>query len=99
MVTSLATGVLITIIGESVLQDRLIQLLAGHHVSGYTITPVQGMGSTGKRMSDMEGYNTNIEIKTIVPLAISTKLIEDLKPLKSTHALIAFRQPVDGLFD
>jgi len=99
MSTSLAKGTLVTIIGEAVLQDRLIQLLTKLGVSGYTIIPAQGAGSHGRRMGDMAGYNTNIEIKTIVTSETSNQLLEDLKPLQSNHALIAFRQTVDGLFD
>ncbi len=99
MSSSLTKGVLVTIIGEAVLQDRLIQLLTKLGVSGYTIIPAQGAGSHGRRMGDMAGYNTNIEIKTIVTSAASDQLLEDLKPLQSSHALIAFRQTVDGLFD
>jgi nitrogen regulatory protein PII len=96
---SLAQGVLITIIGEAVLQDRLIQLLTKLGVSGYTIIPARGAGSHGTRMGDIAGYNTNLEIQTIVTPEISDQLLEDLKPLKATHALIAFRQTVEGLFD
>lgn len=99
MSSSLTQGVLVTIIGEAVLQDRLIQLLTKLGVSGYTIVPAQGAGSHGRRMGDMAGYNTNVEIKAIVTSAASDELMEDLKPLKSSHALIAFRQTVDGLFD
>lgn len=99
MSSSLTSGVLVTIIGEAVLQDRLIRLLTKLGVSGYTIIPAQGAGSHGKRMGDMAGYNTNIEIKTIVNSETSEQLLEDLKPFQSTHALIAFRQSVDGLFD
>lgn len=99
MSSSLAQGVLVTIIGEAVLQDRLIQLLIKLGVSGYTIIPAQGAGSHGRRMGDMAGYNTNIEIKTIATLETSDQLLEDLKPLQSNHALIAFRQSVEGLFD
>lgn len=99
MSTSLTSGVLVTIIGEAVLQDRLINLLMKLGVSGYTLIPAQGTGSHGRRMGDMAGYNTNIEIKTIVTPEISAQLFEDLKPLQSNHALIAFRQTVDGLFD
>ena len=99
MSTSLASGILVTIIGEAVLQDRLITLLIKLKVSGYTIIPAQGAGSHGRRMGDMAGYNTNIEIKTIVASEISDQLFEDLKPLQSNHALIAFRQSVEGLFD
>jgi Protein of unknown function (DUF3240) len=99
MSSSLTQGMLVTIIGEAVLQDRLIQLLTKLRVSGYTIIPAQGAGSHGRRMGDMAGYNTNIEIKTIVTSEASDQLLEDLKPLQSNHALIAFRQTVDGLFD
>nr|RNJ64935.1 MAG: hypothetical protein EDM05_33885 [Leptolyngbya sp. IPPAS B-1204] len=99
MSSSLTQGVLVTIIGEAVLQDRLIHLLTKLGVSGYTIIPAQGAGSHGRRMGDMAGYNTNIELKTIVAPETSDQLLEDLKPLQSNHALIAFRQAVEGLFD
>jgi nitrogen regulatory protein PII len=99
MSSSLAQGILVTIIGEAVLQDRLIQLLTKLGVSGYTIIPAQGAGSHGRRMGDMAGYNTNIEIKTIVASETSDQLLENLKFLQSNHALIAFRQTVEGLFD
>lgn len=99
MSSSLTQGTLVTIIAEAVLQDRLIHVLKNLGASGYTITPAQGAGSHGRRMGDMAGYNTNIEIKTLVALEASDQLLEDLKPLQSSHALIAFRQTVDGLFD
>ncbi|MGF1601465.1 MAG: P-II family nitrogen regulator [Thermosynechococcaceae cyanobacterium] len=99
MMSSLAQGVLVTIIGEAVLQNRLMQLLATLGVSGYTITPAQGAGSHGKRMGDIAGYNTNIEVKTIVTSELSDKLLEDLRPIQTNHALIAFRQTVEGLFN
>ncbi len=96
---SLATGTLVTMIGEAVLQDRLIKLLTKLGISGYTIIPAQGGGSHGRRMGDIAGYNTNVEIKTIVTSDLSDQLFEDLKLLQSTHALIAFRQTVEGVFD
>lgn len=99
MSSSFTQGFLVTMIGETVLQDRLIQLLTKLRVSGYTIIPAQGAGSHGMQMGDMAGYNTNIEVKTIVSSETSDQLLENLKPLQATHALIAFRQPVDGLFD
>jgi nitrogen regulatory protein PII len=99
MSSSFTQGFLVTIIGEAVLQDRLIQLLMKLGVSGYTIVPAQGAGSHGRRMGDIAGYNTNIEVKTVVAAEISDKLLENLQPLQATHALIAFRQKVEGLFD
>jgi hypothetical protein len=99
MSSPLAQGILVTIIGEAVLQDRLITLLTELDVSGYTLVPAKGAGSHGRRMGDIAGYNTNIEVKAVVTSADSEKLLEDLKSLQSTYALIAFRQNVDGLFD
>jgi hypothetical protein len=99
MASALTKGTLVTIVGEAVLQDRLINLLAQLKVSGYTVVPAKGAGSHGKRMGDIAGYNTNIEIKTIVSSDCSEQLLEGLQPFQETHALIAFRQEVEGLFD
>ncbi|MGB5631196.1 MAG: hypothetical protein WBM44_29250 [Waterburya sp.] len=99
MSSSLKQGILVTIVSEAVLQDRLIKLLITLGVSGYTIVPVQGAGSHGKRTGDMAGYNTNIEVKTIVSPEVSDQLLEKLKQFPETFALIAFRENVEGLFD
>ncbi|NJL47484.1 MAG: DUF3240 family protein [Leptolyngbyaceae cyanobacterium SM2_5_2] len=99
MSSSLSQGTLVTIIGEAVMQDRLINLLTKLAVSGYTLVPAKGAGSHGHRMGDIAGYNTNIEIKTVVTSEISDQLFEALRPLQETRALIAFRQTVEGLFD
>lgn len=92
-------GTLVTIIGEAVLQERLIHLLTQLRVSGYTLIPAKGAGSHGRRMGDVAGYNTNVEIKTIVSATIADQIIEALRPFQATHALIAFRQEVEGSFD
>ena len=99
MTNSLNQGILVTIVCEAVLQDRLLHLLKTLGVSGYTIIPAKGAGGHGKRMGDIAGYNTNIEVKTIVTPEISDQLLDELKQLQSNHALIAFRQKVEGLFD
>lgn len=100
MSSSFNQGILVTIVCEAVLQDRLIELLTTLGVSGYTIVPVQGAGSHGKRTGDMmAAYNTNIEVKTIVTPEVSDQLLEKLQQFPETYALIAFRQNVEGLFD
>jgi hypothetical protein len=99
MSSSLNQGSLVTIICETVLQDRLVKLLQTLNVSGYTIIAAQGAGGHGRRMGDMAGYNTNIEVKTIVSLETSNQLLEDLKDFPQNHALIAFRQKIEGLFE
>ena len=99
MSSTVNEGVLFTIICETYLQDRLIHLLQKVGVSGYTIIPAQGAGSHGRRMGDIAGYNTNIEVKTIVTPEKSDQLLDELDHFEITHALIAFRQKVEGLFD
>lgn len=90
-------AILITIIGESVLKESIIQMLKSFDISGYTLNQVQGEGSHGKRMGDISGYNTNIEIKTIVPKEVSDEIFTILKEHKGRHAFIAFRQQVEAL--
>jgi len=50
--TPVQPAVLLTIIGETVLKDRIVQLLKSHSVSGYTINQVgegsQTVGRYGK---------------------------------------------------
>jgi nitrogen regulatory protein PII len=99
MSSAFSQGILFTIICENFLQDRLIHLLQTVGVSGYTIIPAQGAGSHGRRMGDIAGYNTNIEVKTIVTPEKSDQLLDELNQFETSHALIAFRQKVDGLFD
>jgi hypothetical protein len=45
----------------------------------------------------MVGYNTNVEIKTIVSQAVSEAIYKGLVEYQENHALIAFRQKVEAL--
>jgi nitrogen regulatory protein PII len=95
--SSIKTVTLLTIIAETVLKDAIIKLLKSHEVSGYTLNQVQGEGSHGRRLGDVEGYNTNIEIKTLVSLEVSDAILESIKDYQGNHALLAFRQNVEAL--
>ena len=90
-------AVLVVIIGETVLQDRIIKLLKELGVNGYTLSQAQGAGRHGSRKGDMSGYNTNIEIKSVVSLEVSDAIFSGLVEYQSNHALIAFRQNVEAL--
>src|ERR671933_50542 len=91
------TAVLITIIGESVLRDRFVKLLRSKEVTVYTISQAQGEGGHGRRLGDIAGYNTNIEIKTVVPPEASGDILSAIAEMRNGHALIAFRQDVEAL--
>jgi hypothetical protein len=47
----------------------------------------------------MAGYNTNIEIKTLVSKDVSDSILRSIKDYQGKHALIAFRQNVETLVD
>ncbi|MBE9196143.1 hypothetical protein IQ219_12700 [Synechocystis sp. LEGE 06083] len=91
------TAVLVIIIGENVLQGRIINLLKDLEVTGYTISQAQGAGRHGNRRGDMVSYNTNFEIKTVVSREVSEDIFSGLVEYQSNHALIAFRQNVEAL--
>lgn len=91
------SAVLVVIIGETVLKDRIINLFKDLGVMGYTFSQAQGAGRHGSRQGDMVGYNTNIEIKTVVSQEVAEKIFSGLVEYQSNHALIAFRQKVEAL--
>ena len=90
-------SVLVVIIGETVLQDTIVKLLQSLGIKGYTLSQAQGAGRHGNRQGDMVGYNTNIEIKTIVSTATATTIFTELEPYQENHALIVFSQSVQAL--
>ncbi|HEY9596210.1 MAG TPA: hypothetical protein V6D33_00890 [Cyanophyceae cyanobacterium] len=96
-VNSITPAVLITIIGESVLRDRIVKVLKSKGVTGYTLYEVQGEGGHGRRLGDISGYNTNIEIRTLVEPEISDEVLHAIGEMRNGHALIAFRQTVETL--
>jgi len=79
-----------------VLKDRIVEMLKNHSVAAPYINQVQGEGGHGRRLSDMSGYNTNVEIKTLVSPEISDAILWAVKEHKGKHALIAFRQNVEA---
>ena len=95
--SSIKSVTLLTIIAETVLKDPIVKLLKNYEVSGYTINQVQGEGSHGRRLGDIAGYNTNIEIKTLVSLEVSDAILESIKDYQGNHAILAFRQNVETL--
>jgi nitrogen regulatory protein PII len=97
--TPIKPAVLITIIGEFVLKERIVKLLKSKGVTGYTISEVKGEGGHGRRMGDIAGYNTNIEIKTLVAPEVSDDILQTLAENRNGHALIAYRHNVEALGD
>ena len=100
--TPVKPAVLITIISEAVIRDRLVKLLKSKGVTGYTLHPVQGEGGHGRRMGDITniiGYDSNIEIRTIVSPEASDDIFCALAEIRQDHALIAYRQTIEALMN
>jgi nitrogen regulatory protein P-II 2 len=57
---------LLTVIAESVLEDRLIRDMTAQGATGWTVTPCRGHGSSGGHAADFEGGNVRVEV--LVPM-------------------------------
>lgn len=71
-----ATLVKTTIVTESLLVDKIVELIRKHGATGHTLTKVEGEGSRGVRASDWEGRNVKIE--TLVAQDTAYAILEDL---------------------
>lgn len=83
---------LVTIVAESLLQNRLIDEITAAGAKGYTLTPCEGSGSRHRRVSELLG--ANIKLETIVSNNVADKLMTVLaKDYFPKFAIIAYLQP------
>lgn len=86
----------VTVIGEALLKEKIIDILESHNTTGYTITSCEGKGSKGVFASDWEGRNVKIETITspdradIILKEVSDKYMEN-------YSLIAYESNVGVL--
>ena len=86
----------VTIVGERVLYDDLIDLLKRHHVSGWTAKNVIGEGSRGVHESDWEGSNT--QIYTLVTEQIADAIMDEIAALYFENwSVVVYSQDVEVL--
>lgn len=67
---------LVTIIAESVLEEKVVSLLKKHGAKGHTVVASHGEGSRGMRTGEIPGQNSRIE--TLVSMPVAEKIMEDL---------------------
>ena len=85
---------LLTIVGESVLEDQLVRLIKHHGSRGYTASHVRGEGSRGMRSAQPD--ETNIQIKTVVSPEVADAILEALaRDYFPFYAVIAYVETVD----
>ena len=94
---------LVTIVCESYAREPVTQLLRIVGANGWTLFPVEGEGSHGKRFADIQ-ESANIQIEVIVPPEVSAQLLEKLSdelfaPKNIKHfALYPRSEPVGSTF-
>lgn len=85
---------LVTIIGEAVLEERLLREIEALGARGWTTSHVRGQGSRGTRTSGLEGGNVRIE--TLVSEAVAERILDVLAERYFPHfAVVAFAQTVE----
>lgn len=85
---------LVTIICESVLEERVVELLRECGAHGHTAFDVRGSGNQGERSADML-ESGNVKIKAIVKPAVAEALLHKLhNDLFKAYAMIAYEMDV-----
>ena len=85
---------LVTIVCEAYAKDAVTKVLREVGAQGYTVFPVEGEGSHGKRPADIPEF-ANIQIEVIVPPAVAEQLLETLgRDLFARYAMVAFESDV-----
>ena len=85
---------LVTIVCEAYAKDAVTKLLREVGSHGYTLFPVEGDGSRGKRPADIPEF-ANIQIEVLVQPAVAEQLLEKLgRDLFPRYAMVAFESEV-----
>lgn len=88
---------LLTIITNDSMEGRLVSMFKKYGVGGYTITRVNGVGSSGLQ-SDMTGFDGNILAKVIVPPEQLTVLLESIeRKLRKGYRLTVYVTDVQAI--
>lgn len=83
----------LTIVAESVLEQRLVESLRRTGARGWTITAAHGAGPRGRRVSDIEGGNIRIDV--LASSAITEQIWDVLESdYFPRYAVIAWEQEV-----
>ncbi len=85
---------LVTIVCEAYAKEAVTKLLHEVGAHGYTLFPVEGDGSRGKRPADIPEF-ANIQVEVIVQTEVAGKLLQRLgQDLFPRYGMIAFESEV-----
>ncbi len=83
---------LVTIVSESVVEQKLINDIKACGARGYSVGQVHGEGTTGKNTLDLNG--PSIRLETVVPEKVATAIFDMLaKKYFNTYATVAWITP------
>jgi nitrogen regulatory protein PII len=86
---------LVTIITESLLEDKIAQDLEFLGAHGYTVTDARGKGDRGLRSSDW-CTNKNIRIEVVCCIDVARAIMRHMqKNYFANYAIIVFKHQVD----
>jgi len=88
---------LVTIVCEALAREPLKALLLEAGAHGYTLFPVEGDGSQGRRTADIQEF-ANIQVEVIVPPAVAETLLARLeKEFFAKFAMVAYETDIHVL--
>lgn len=78
---------LLTVICEILAQKKIIEVLDGHNILGYTISEVGGRGDTGIRGVGIP-EEKNVKIEVILKSDTAEKIIEEIMALFADYSVL-----------
>ncbi len=85
---------LVTIVAETILEERITRELVELGATGFTVTESHGRGSRGMRTGDIPGDSVRIEV--VVATSVADAIVERLRDAYFPHyAVIAWLTDVD----
>ena len=85
---------LVTIICESILEERVIELLHEIGAHGHTAFTVRGGGHQGERIADIS-ETANVQIEVILKPALAEALLQRLqRDFFTAYAMVAYESDV-----
>lgn len=82
------SAILVTIVAERLLRDRLTAKIRDLGAKGFTLTEVQGQGSRGWQAHEFEG--PSVKIETLVREEVAEKIVEAVAKYFEHHAVIVY---------
>lgn len=85
-------AVLVTIVAERILRDRLVERIRACGARGFTLGEVAGEGTRGVHAHEWEG--PSVKIETLVTEEAARRIVDEVAKFFEHHALIVYTSEV-----